>query len=111
MIRAYFRAFVNYKQSDWARLLSIVKFAYNNAKNLNTGHKPFELNYNNYSYVFYKKDIHPCSKLKLADKLSIELRKLMTIYKKNIYHTQRFQKRVYDKVVKPKALFLATKFS
>ena len=43
-MKAYLRVFINFKQNDWARLLSMAKFAYNNAINLSTGHTPFELN-------------------------------------------------------------------
>ena len=43
-METYFKAFVNWEQNDWARLLQIVEFTYNNAKNANTGHTPFELN-------------------------------------------------------------------
>ena len=43
-IEAYLRAFVNFEQNDWARLLSMADFAYNNAQNVITGHMLFELN-------------------------------------------------------------------
>ena len=43
-MEAYLRAFVNFEQNDWARLLPMAEFAYNNAKNASTGHTPFELN-------------------------------------------------------------------
>ena len=41
---AYLRAFVNFEQNDWARLLTMAEIAYNNAKNASTGFTPFELN-------------------------------------------------------------------
>ena len=40
----YLRASVNYEQIDWPRVLIIVEFAYNKAKNTSSGHTPFELN-------------------------------------------------------------------
>ena len=43
-IKAYFRAFVNKKQNDWACLLPMAEFAYNNVKNADIGHMLFELN-------------------------------------------------------------------
>ena len=43
-MEAYLRAFVNFEQNDWARLLPMAEFAYINAKNASTGHTPFELN-------------------------------------------------------------------
>ena len=43
-MKAYLGAFVNGKENNWAHLLSIVEFAYNNAQNASTGHMLFELN-------------------------------------------------------------------
>ena len=43
-MEAYLRAFVNWEQNDWAQLLPMAEFAYNNAKNASIGHTPFELN-------------------------------------------------------------------
>ncbi len=53
IMKAYLRAFVNYEQNDWARLLPMAEFSYNNAKNASTGHPPFEVNcgYHRYLYV------------------------------------------------------------
>ena len=39
----------------------------------------------------------------LADKLSIELRELIIVYRKNFYYAQKFQKQAYNKDVKPKS--------
>ena len=72
-IEAYLRAFVNFKQNDWARLLPLAEFTYNDTKNISTGHKPFELNCRYHLWVSYEEDIDPHFKSKLADKLSVEL--------------------------------------
>ena len=80
----------------------MAKFAYNNIKNTSTGHIPFELNCGYNSQMSYKEKVDPRSKSKSADKLSAELRKLIIICQKNLYHTQGFQKRAYKKGVKPK---------
>ena len=88
-IEAYLRAFVNYKQNDWARLFSIAKFAYNNAKNTSIGHTPFELNYGYHPCVFYIKDINCRSRFKSANELLTELQELMFVYRKNLYYTQK----------------------
>ena len=37
-MEAYFQAFINFKQNDWARFLLMAGFPYNNAKNGNTSH-------------------------------------------------------------------------
>lgn len=72
-MEAYLRVFVYFEQNDQVRLLLRVEFAYNNAKNASTSHTLFELNCGYHLYVFYKKDVNPHSKLKLADKLLSEL--------------------------------------
>ena len=78
-MEAYLRAFVNFEQNDWARLLPMAEFAYNNAKNASTGHTPFELNCGYHPRVSYKEDLDPCSKSKTAEELSPELRNLMAV--------------------------------
>ena len=78
-MEAYLRVFVNWKQNDWARLLPIAEFAYNNAKNASTSHTPFELNCGFYLRVFFEDNVNPCSRSRSADKLVKELRELMNI--------------------------------
>ena len=43
-MEAYLWAFFNFEQNNWARLLPMVDFAYNNTRNASTGHMLFELN-------------------------------------------------------------------
>ena len=102
-IEAYLQAFVNFKQNNWARLLLIAEFAYNNAKNASTSHTSFKLNCRYHPRMSYKKDVNPRSQSKLADKLSAELRGLMTVCQENLYHAQELQKRAYNKGVKSRS--------
>ena len=88
----------------------MAKFAYNNNKNANTGHTPFQLNSGYYSYIFFKKDTNCCSQLKTINKLSIKLQKLIIVYRKNLYHAQNFQKNLHNKHVKPKNYAPSDKF-
>ena len=60
-MEAYFRPFVKFKQNDWARLLPMVEFTYNNAKNTSTGHTLFELNYGYHPRMSYEEDVDPRS--------------------------------------------------
>ena len=60
-IKAYLQAFVNFQQNDWARLLLMAKFVYNNAKNFSIGHTPFELNCSYYPCVSFEEDTDSCS--------------------------------------------------
>ena len=68
-MEAYLWAFVNFEQNDWARLLPMAKFAYNNAKNASNDHTPFELNCGYHSRMSYKEDVNPHSKSKSAEEL------------------------------------------
>ena len=99
-METYLRAFINFEQNDWARLLPMTKFAYNNAKNTSTGHTLFELNCGYHPCISYKEDVDLRFKSKLADKLSSELWKLMTVCRENLYHSQELQKQGYDKGIK-----------
>ena len=108
-MEAYLRAFVNWKQNDWARLLPMAEFAYNNIKNANTGHTSFEINCGFYLQVSFKDDVDPYSRSRSADKLANELRELMNIYHQNLIHTQKLQKKAYDKSVKSQSYVLGEK--
>ena len=88
-MKAYLQVFVNFKQNNWAKLLPMATFAYNNAKNANTNHIPFELNCGYHHYVSFEKDTNLRSWLKTADKLSTKLQKLMIVCQKNPYHAQK----------------------
>ena len=44
-IEAYLRSFVNHEQDDWAGLLPMAEFAYNNSVTTATGLSPFYANY------------------------------------------------------------------
>ena len=102
-MEAYLRAFVNFEQNDWARLLLMAEFAYNNAKNASTGHTPFELNCGFHPRMSYEEDVDPRSQSKSADELSAELRELMIVCRENLYHAQELQKRAHNKRVKPRS--------
>ena len=102
-MEAYLRGFVNFQQNDWARPLPMADFAYNNAKNLSTGHTPFELNCGYYPRVSFEENTDPRSQSKSADELSAELQDLMTVCWENLHHAQELQKRAHDKGVKPRS--------
>ena len=68
-MEAYLRAFVNFEQNDWVRLLPMAEFAYNNTKNASIGYTPFELNCGYHPQMSYKEDVDPRSQSKSVDKL------------------------------------------
>ena len=83
-VGAYLRVFINYEQNNWARLLPMAEFAYNNTKYASMGYTPFELNYKYYPRIFYKEDVDSCSRFKAANELTKEFRNLMAAYRENL---------------------------
>ncbi len=53
ILKAYFKAFPNWKQNNGVMLLTITKFAYNNAKNTSTSHILYKCNYEYYPRVLF----------------------------------------------------------
>ena len=72
-MEAYLQVFVNFEQNDWVWFLPIAEFAYNNAKNVSTGHSLFKLNCGYHPRISYKKDLDPHSKSKTTEELSFKL--------------------------------------
>ena len=108
-MEAYLCAFMNWEQNDWAQLLPLAGFAYNNSKNASTGHTPFTLNCGYYPRMLYEKEVDPYSQSKSADEISKELRELMVVCRENLHYAQEFQKRAHDKRVKPWSYALGKK--
>ena len=52
--------------------------------------------------MLYKKNVDSYLKFKLADELSIKLRKLIIVCRENLYYAQELQKRAHNKGVKPR---------
>lgn len=81
----------------------MAKFAYNNAKNASIIYTSFELNCGYYPRISFKEDTNPRSQFKTANKLSAELQKLTIVCQENLYRSQKLQKHVYNKAMKPKS--------
>lgn len=79
MIKAYFETFVNWKENNWAKVLLIIQFAYNNAKNANITYTLFKLNCSYYLRNFFKKDFNSYLKSYWAKKLDNKLKTLRLI--------------------------------
>ena len=99
-MEAYLYAFVNWEQNDWARLLPMAEFVYNNSKNASTGHTPFELNCDYHPYILYKEEVDSRSQSNFADELAEDLKELMIVCRENLHHIQELQKRAHNKRVK-----------
>ena len=66
----------------------MVKFAYNNAKNVSIGHTLFELNCGYHPKVSFKEDVDPRSRSSSANKLAKKLRELIKVCCQNLLHAQ-----------------------
>ena len=108
-IEAYLRVFVNFEQNNWAKLLPMAEFAYNNTKNASTGHTSFELNCGYHPRMSYEGDVDPRSQSKSAEELSAELKELMIVCRENLHHAQELQKQAHNKGVKPRSYALGEK--
>ena len=108
-MEAYFRVFVNEEHDDWAKLLSMIKFAYNNAKNASTGHTPFELHCGYHPKMLFEENVDSHSKSRLVDKLAGKLRELIEVCCQNLLHAKELQKRAHDKEVKNRSYALGKK--
>ncbi len=64
----------------------MTEFAYNNAKNVSTGHTLFQLNYSNHPRVSFKEDIDSCLRSRSANELAEKLRELMEVCCQNLLH-------------------------
>lgn len=67
----------------------MIKFFYNNAKNANTSHLLFELNYSYHLCVFFNKEINHYFRSLIANTLAAKLKNLITICKQNLLHIQK----------------------
>lgn len=101
-IDADLQAFDNFEEDNWATLLPMAKFVYNDTKNASIDHTVFELNCSYHLQSSYKQVVNPCSKLKSANKLSIKLGELITVCGGKFYHTQKPWKRHHNKATKPR---------
>ena len=66
----------------------MTEFAYNNAKNINTSHTLFKLNYGYHFCMLYEKEVDSRFQSKSADKFSEKLKELIIVFCKNLHHTQ-----------------------
>ncbi len=78
-MEAYLRAFVNWEQDDWVRLLPMAELAYNKTKNASTGQTPFKLNCGYHLRVSFKEDFDLRSRSRSTNELAEELRELMEV--------------------------------
>ena len=68
----------------------MAEFIYNNTKNASFYHTSFKLNCIYYPQMSYKENVNFYSKYNSTNKLLLELKQLIIIYKKNLHYAQEF---------------------
>ena len=86
MIKVYLKVFIYLEQNNWAKLLPIVEFVYNNAKNISTGYILLKFNYKFHLQVLFKKDNDSQLQFRLANKLSNKLKELINFFYQNLLY-------------------------
>ena len=97
------------KKNDWAKLLAIAEFVYNNTKNTSTSHTSFEFNYSYYPKVLFEENINFCLRYCFVEKLARKLRKPIEICYQNLFHIQELQKKAHNKRIKSSSYTLGKK--
>src|SRR5260221_6973978 len=95
VLEQYLQVYTNYQQDDWATLLPMAEFTYNNAMNVTTGVSPF----------FANKGYHPESTVDLQVKISlaeaqafmVDLEHIQAELKENIAQAQERYRKNVDK--------------
>ena len=87
-MEAYLLTFMNWEQNNWARLLSIAEFTYNNCKNASTGQILFELNRGYHLWISFKNKYDACSRSSSGNKLAKKLKKLINVYCQILLYAQ-----------------------
>jgi len=105
VIEVYLRSHCNYAQIDWAEMLAMVEFAYNNSKHSTTKITPFYANYGYEPRTYWPTDIqfrNPVSQMyghymtavhkRLSDQLETVYDSLAKYYNKKRQSIERFEK-------------------
>lgn len=64
----------------------MIEYAYNKAKNTNTGYTSFEFNYDYFSHIFFEDKTDFYSKFYLVNKLAKEIKNLISICQYNLLY-------------------------
>lgn len=77
--KSLFPSFLNFKQNDLARFLSILEFVYNNVNSASNGHTFLKSHYRYHLQMSYKEEFDFHFKFMLIKNLFVKLRLLWTI--------------------------------
>ena len=103
ILEQYLRAYTNYQQDNWASLLPLAEFAYNNADNESTGVSPFFANKGYHLTLAAEPNITVPSSG--AQQYVAELDELHEELKRNIAHAQLHYQKYADQHRTPAPAF------
>lgn len=72
-------------------------------KNASTSYMAFELNCGYHFQTSYKENLGLRSQSKVVDKLAIELKELIAVYRENLQHVQKLPKQYHNKYANPRS--------
>lgn len=94
----YLRAFVNEQQNDWASLLPMAEFAYNNSRHSSTGKTPFEIVFGrNARLPLAPEDVRLEGEVPAAMDRAERMRSARTSLEEHLRSAQETQARTYNK--------------
>ena len=91
IIKQYLKIFVNFEQNNWIKLLSMIKFVYNNNRHAFTRMSSFEIMQKYTLKMFFEKFANFKIKIKFVKKHVEKLIELIKILKTNLTHVQKQQ--------------------
>ena len=93
IMKQYFRFYINFEQSNWVKLLSMIEFVYNNNNIINafTNMTFFEANQNYHSRMFFENNQNKRVKSMFAKNNVKHLQNLLNVLKINLMKTQTKQ--------------------
>ena len=91
IMKQYFKIFVNFKQHNWIKLLSMIEFIYNNNKHAFTKMSSFEIMQKYTSKMIFEKFVNFKIKFKFLKKHVEKLIELIKILKTNLTYAQKQQ--------------------
>src|SRR5436190_22491576 len=102
MMEQYLRMYCNYQQDDWAELLSLAEFSYNNAHQATIKCSPFYANYGlNPRFTVDPRKTDPTISAPAAKDMADKLKTLHDDLTEAIKVVQNYQAQYYDAKHKP----------
>src|SRR5258708_34049378 len=95
VLEQYLQTYMNYQQDDWATLLLMAKFAYNNATNMTMGVSPFFANKG--YHPEFTADPQANTLLAEVQTFMVDLECIQAELKENIAQAQKRYQKIADK--------------